>query len=81
MYNFMVKKKRLRTCNGKAQSVVIEYFLKKKKNFPLIRLLHHLQTLETSELSSFTWFLPVPLLTVLAKILLTRTLLTKILVT
>lgn len=80
MYNFMVKKKRLRTCNGKAQSVVIEYFLK-KKYFTLIQLLQHLQTLETSELSSFTWFLPVPLLTVLAKILLTRTLLTKILLT
>lgn len=81
MYDFMVKKKRLHTCNGKMQSVVTE---PQKKYFPLILLLYRLQTLETSELSSFTWctwFLSVALLATLAKTLLAKTLLTQILLT
>lgn len=51
---------------------------KKNSYFPLIQLLYHLQTLETSELLSSTWLLSLPLLTILTEGFLTKPLLTKI---
>lgn len=64
---------------GKMHSAGIE---PQKKYFPLDLHLYCLQTWETSGLSRFTWytwFFSVPLLTMLAKILLSKTLLTKLL--